>query len=90
MFCKITSGEYSLFLWWFCHWSECLVIHCEYFGATEGLTVGCNVTWGNIEVFGFGVVSFGFIGEILCCVVASIVSTISSFINMTVFEYLVV
>ena len=25
-------------------WSKCLVIHCEYFGATDGLTVDCKVT----------------------------------------------
>ena len=39
----------------------------------------CNVTCGNIGFLGLGVVTFGCIGEILCCVVVTIVSTISSF-----------
>ena len=51
----------------------------EYFVTTENLTVDCNVTCGNVEVLGLGVVRFGFIGEILCCVVVTIVSTTSSF-----------
>ena len=44
------------------------------------LTVDCNVTCGNVGSLGFGVVRFGCIGEIICCVVVTIVSTISSFI----------
>ena len=37
----------------------------------------CNVTCGNVGFWGLGVVSFGCIGEILSCVVFTIVSTIS-------------
>ena len=39
----------------------------------------CNVTCGKSGFLGLGVVRFGCIGEILCCVVVAIVSTISSF-----------
>ena len=39
----------------------------------------CNVTCGNVGFFGFGVVGNGYVEEILCCVVVTIVSTISSF-----------
>ena len=54
---------------------------CEYFGATEGLMVDCNVTCvSNVFVF-LGVVRLGCIGEILCCVVVAVVWTISSIMN---------
>ena len=36
VFCKITSGEYSLFLWWFRHWSKCSVIHMGLFWSNRG------------------------------------------------------
>ena len=39
----------------------------------------CNVTCGKDGFLGLGVERFGFIGEILCCVVVIIFSTISSF-----------
>ena len=52
---------------------------CEYFGTAEGLTVDCNVTCGNVGFLGLGVVRFGCIGEIICCVVVVTVSTTSSF-----------
>ena len=39
----------------------------------------CNVTCGNVGLLGLGVVRFGCIGELLCCVVVAIFSTISSF-----------
>ena len=52
---------------------------CEYFVTTEGLTLDCKVTDGKIGFLGLGVVRFGCISEILCCVVVAIVSTISSF-----------
>ena len=45
---------------------------CEYFGTTEGLTVDCNVTCGKVGFLGLGVVTFGFIGEVLCCVVVTV------------------
>ena len=46
-----------------------------------GLTADCNVTCGKVEFLGLGVVRIGCIGEILCCVVVTFVSTISSFTN---------
>ena len=39
----------------------------------------CNVTCGSVGFFGLGIVRYGCIGEILCCVVVAIVSTTSSF-----------
>ena len=53
---------------------------CEYFGATEGLTVDCKVTCASEVCVFLGVVKFGRIGEILCCVVV-VVWTISSFMK---------
>ena len=44
-----------------------------------GLTVDCNITCGNVGCLGLGMVGLGCIGEILCCAVVVIVSTISSF-----------
>ena len=38
-----------------------------------------NVTCGNVGLLGLGVVRLGCIGELLCCVVLAIVSSISSF-----------
>ena len=38
----------------------------------------CSVTCGNVAFLGLGFVRFGCIGETLCCVVVTIVSTISS------------
>ena len=52
---------------------------CEYFGATEGLTVDCKVTCVCEGFVFLGVVKFGRIGEMLCCVV--VVCTISSFMK---------
>ena len=52
---------------------------CESFVTTEGLTMDYKVTYGNIGFLGLGVVWFGCIGEIFCCTVVAIVSTISSF-----------
>ena len=46
---------------------------CEYFGATEGLTVDFKVTCGSVVIVFFGVVRFGRIGEILCCLVVTVV-----------------
>ena len=48
-------------------------------GATEGLTVDCKVTCVCEGFVFLGVVKFGRIGEILCCVV--VVCTISSFMK---------
>ena len=39
----------------------------------------CNVTFSNVRFLGLRVVRFGCVGEILCCVVVNVVSTISSF-----------
>ena len=44
-----------------------------------GLTVDCSVTCDMTGFFGLGVVRFGCIGEILCCVVVTTVVTTSSF-----------
>ena len=52
---------------------------CEYFVTWERLTVDCNVFCCIFGFLGLGVVRFGCIDEILCCVVVAIVSTISSF-----------
>ena len=57
---------------------------CEIFGTTEGLTVDCNVTCGHVGFLGLGVVRFGCIGEIICCVVVVTVSTSSSFVKRDV------
>ena len=43
----------------------------------EGLTVDCNVTCGKLGFLGLGIVRFGCIGEIICCVVFT-VSAVSS------------
>ena len=49
-------------------------IRClQSFGATEGLTVDCKVTCGSVVFVFFGVLRFGRIGEILCCVVVTVV-----------------
>ena len=53
----------------------------EYFGATEGLTVDCNATCRNVRFLGLGVVRFGCIGEIFCCMLVTIVSITSSFMK---------
>ena len=45
---------------------------------TEGLIVDCNVTCSNVGFLGLGVVRFGCICELLCCVVVTIVSTFFS------------
>ena len=37
------------------------------------LTVDCKVTCGSVLFVFFGVVRFGCIGEILCCVVVTVV-----------------
>ena len=50
---------------------------CEYLWTTEGLTVDRNVTCGNVGFLGLGVVRFGCIGEIICCVVVTVVTTSS-------------
>ena len=47
----------------------------------EGFTVECNVICGDGSLLFCGVVKFGCIGEILCCVVVTVVCTISSFMN---------
>ena len=52
---------------------------CEYFGATVGLNVDCNVTCGKVGFLGLGVVRFECIGEILYCVFFFFVVTTSSF-----------
>ena len=54
---------------------------CENFWATEGLTVDCKVTCGSVVFLFLGVVRFGCIDEILCCVVVTVVWTISSFMK---------
>ena len=51
MFCKIISVERLLFFCWFRHWSDCLISICVYFGTTEGFTVDCDVTCGNVGFF---------------------------------------
>ena len=38
---------------------------CENLGATEGLTVDCKVTCGNVVFLFFGVARFACIGEIV-------------------------
>ena len=53
----------------------------EYFGATEGLTVDCKVTCGSDVFVFFGVVRFGRIGEIICCVFVVVVWTTASFMK---------
>ena len=56
-----------------------LVAHMWVSWFDGGLTVDCNVTCGRVGFFGLGVVRFGCIGEILCCVVVTTVVTTSSF-----------
>ena len=46
-----------------------------------GLTVDCKVTCGKVGFLGLGVVGYGCIGEIFCCVVVITVVTTSSFAN---------
>ena len=47
----------------------------------EGFTIDCNVICGDVALLFFDVVKFGCIGEILCCVVVTVVWTISSFMK---------
>ena len=47
-------------------------------GVTEGFTVDCILVCGNAVFLFRGVVSVGWMEEMLCCVVVVIVSTISS------------
>ena len=50
---------------------------CEYFGTTDGFTVDWIVVCGKGVFLLCGIVSGGWMGETLCCIVVGIVSTIS-------------
>ena len=52
---------------------------CEYLRMTDGLTVYCKIVCGRGVLFLCGVVSVGWIGETLCCVVVGSLATVLSF-----------
>ena len=51
MLCKIIFMWCSLFIWWLCCWSKCLIIRFWVFWATEGFTVECMVVCFNVRIF---------------------------------------
>ena len=78
MFCEVISMWCFLFIWWFCFWLKCSVILLWVFLSNRGFYCGLYDCLWLCWVFVFGVVRLVWIGEMLCCAVVVIVSTISS------------